>query len=415
MYKSLIPHRHRLKLQTYTALSPPFWHHQNPSRTSPSSAMSDALPVLPDRPTPVTQSIFQQTYGGSLACCQVMLVFYGLSVLQSYLYFIRYERDRIYLKLLVLVLFCLSTTHAMFVCHTVWHYRLQLHQRGTTYRRRMVRQVATRCVRSISETDRLYFRARSVYAATAIGVVTCFLVQCFFARMIFTLTKGKWQMIIGVTMSLLIMAQLGFGIELSVKLFQIWDLFLLKETVYVAMIPLFCVRMASDAVTASTLCVVLYDATTADFRSSVKLVKTLILYAINRFVLTTVLVVIQTIYLIIRPGEIWAMVLEFITVHIYVNSLLATLNARDHLRELGKNPTTGTDSRSPGGRLTPMAFRPGWRGRFNDTLDSEPSGITVSEQVHVDFVPLDHSGIVPQSFELKELDSKASVTPERFV
>lgn len=70
------------------------------------------------------------------------------------------------------------------------------------------------------------------------------------------------------------------------------------------MIPLFCVRMLSDAVTATTLCVVLYDATT-DFgrlvssifgprpathefyNSSVKLVKTLIMYAINRFVLTT--------------------------------------------------------------------------------------------------------------------------------
>lgn len=61
--------------------------------------------LLPDRITPVSQSLYEETYGvsarilvrrinpqfylfhcigGSLVCCMVMLVLYGLSVLQVY-------------------------------------------------------------------------------------------------------------------------------------------------------------------------------------------------------------------------------------------------------------------------------------------------------------------------------------------
>ncbi|KAI0748081.1 hypothetical protein C8Q80DRAFT_714387 [Daedaleopsis nitida] len=351
-----------------------------------------------DRPTPVSQSVFQQSYGGSLACCQVMLVFYGLSILQTYLYFIRYEKDRIYLKLLVLVLFLLSTAHAALVCHTVWHY----------------------LVFSYTDVALLTDGEWSVYTSTAIGVVSSFLVQwqvssyirpllalmmidSFFGRMIFYLLKGRYKYIITGVMAVLVLAQLGFGITLSVKLFQIWQLYLIKEAVYIAMIPLFCVRMLADTVTASTLCVVLYDRTSDQFGSSIKLVKTLIMYAINRFVLTTVLVMVQTIILVIRPEEIWAMVLEFITVHIYVNSLLATLNAREHLRDIGKQPSTATTQGPP--TQTTMVFRSPHRTGLSTVGDS--TGITVTEQVHVDFGR--------QSFELSELDNKVATTPDRLV
>ncbi|KAH9841050.1 uncharacterized protein C8Q71DRAFT_436103 [Rhodofomes roseus] len=229
--------------------------------------MSDPQTVALDRPTPVSQSLFQQTYGGSLASCQIMLVFYGISVLQTYLYFLRYEKDHPLLKLLVLALFILSTIHAAFVCHTVWHY----------------------LIFSYTDVDLLLDGEWSVYVATAVGVCACFLVQSFFARTIYTLLRGKWRMLVTTITVTLFLAQLGFGVALAVKLFQIWDLYLLKEAVDSTMIPMFCSRMASDAVFTITLCVVLYDTSTDSNYSSgsVRLVKLLIVYAINRFVLTT--------------------------------------------------------------------------------------------------------------------------------
>ncbi|KAJ6542600.1 hypothetical protein B0H19DRAFT_1238918 [Mycena capillaripes] len=81
---------------------------------------------------------------------------------------------------------------------------------------------------------------------------------------------------------------------------------------------------------------------------SKKLFKALMLYAMNRFILTTsirsVVVIVQTIVLIVKPDSVWAMVLDVITVHLYVNSLLATLNARQKLRAIGPQSKIGNAS-----------------------------------------------------------------------
>ncbi|KAF8510181.1 hypothetical protein BU17DRAFT_70145 [Hysterangium stoloniferum] len=62
------------------------------------------FPSLPDRVTPIPQSYFNDAYGGSLISCMVMLPLYGVSVLQTYMYFLSYESDPLLLKLLVFVL-----------------------------------------------------------------------------------------------------------------------------------------------------------------------------------------------------------------------------------------------------------------------------------------------------------------------
>jgi len=107
----------------------------------------------------------------------------------------------------------------------------------------------------------------------------------------------------------------------------------LRGTVYVAMVPLFASRVAADCCTTVTLCILLYR-TRPSFKSTMRLVTTLIIYAINRFILTTIVVIVQTIILLAQPDSIWAMTIEFVTVHLYVNSFLAALNSRNHLREI---------------------------------------------------------------------------------
>ncbi|ETW79510.1 hypothetical protein HETIRDRAFT_171958 [Heterobasidion irregulare TC 32-1] len=75
--------------------------------------MSNAL--VPDRISPISQSFFEQSYGGMLICCMIMLVVYGLSVLQTYMYFLKYGNDGVLKKAMVLSLWVLGTTHATFV------------------------------------------------------------------------------------------------------------------------------------------------------------------------------------------------------------------------------------------------------------------------------------------------------------
>ncbi|KAF7326906.1 hypothetical protein MVEN_02584500 [Mycena venus] len=119
-------------------------------------------------------------------------------------------------------------------------------------------------------------------------------------------------------------------------MFKIWNPANLKSIVDVGLVPLYCIRVVSDAITAVVLCAVLHEASSrlTTFTGSKRVVKTLMVYAMNRFILTTIVVIIQTIVLLIKPDSIWAMVLDAITVHLYVNSLLATLNARQKLRSI---------------------------------------------------------------------------------
>ncbi|THH13652.1 hypothetical protein EW146_g6594 [Bondarzewia mesenterica] len=203
----------------------------------------------------------------------------------------------------------------------------------------------------------------SVYAATCVGVVVCFFVQMqIFRQNDILLDKADMAMgagggfhtfdtgpsrlrhfichaVLSVELyEVPLLDRLPSHSHPSIDRFRLWQLPKLKDAVYIAMVPLFSIRVVSDAVTAVTLCVQLYDARTG-FGRSIKLVNTLIIYAVNRFVLTTVVVIIQTIILIIRPESIWAMVIEFVSVHLYVNSFLATLNSRSHLRGLGSGDT----------------------------------------------------------------------------
>lgn len=306
----------------------------------------------------------------------VMLMLYGLSVLQTYMYFLKYENDGAVMKAMVLVLWMLGTTHATFVCHTVYHY----------------------LVLSYTNPLSLIDGEWSVYAATCVGVVSCFIVQIFFARMIYHLTTHMWRLVLTTVFTILILGQVAFGVELSVKLFQIWQLPKLKAAVYVAMVPLFTIRVVSDAVTASTLCFTLYKTRPSQPRS-IRLVNTLIVYAINRFVLTTVVVVVQTIILIVRPDSIWAMVIEFVSVHLYVNSLLATLNSRSHLRNMG------TDYISTA-RFSGFAVRGGSSRHATSTTD--PRVLDVSRDARPLNVGLkrDATSSETQDLELADLDGK---------
>ncbi|KAJ8698959.1 hypothetical protein PTI98_005607 [Pleurotus ostreatus] len=265
---------------------------------------------LPDRPTPMPQSMYEEIYGASLVSCQVMLALYGIASLQAYLYYISYPKDSLRMKTLVGSIWVLATLHAIFLSHTVWHYS----------------------VKSYTRPEILPDGEWSVYAGVTVGIFICFVLQIFFVRMIYLMTK-RWRKLLTGTMILLLAAQTGFGVYFAYSLFHLWDLLRLHEAVFTAMVPYYILRVVLDATVSATLCIILYDA--RGFTKSMKLIKTLLVYSMNRFLLTTIVVIAQTIILIAKPESIWAMVIEFISAQLYVNSFLAMLNSRNRLRNIG--------------------------------------------------------------------------------
>ncbi|KAI6100095.1 hypothetical protein EV401DRAFT_2032061 [Pisolithus croceorrhizus] len=72
------------------------------------------------------------------------------------------------------------------------------------------------------------------------------------------------------------------------------------------------------------------------------LLNTLIIYAVNRCLLT-LLVAIAELVMDVNQLDTWTIALDFIGQGLYPNSLLASLNARQHLRE--RASSNGLDSR----------------------------------------------------------------------
>ncbi|KAK7464979.1 hypothetical protein VKT23_006187 [Stygiomarasmius scandens] len=117
--------------------------------------------------------------------------------------------------------------------------------------------------------------------------------------------------------------------------------------------------MLSDALTTSALCATLYDAK-VHFKPSVKLVRTIIVYAMNRFILTTIIGCVQMIVMIINPHNQAILAADFISAHLYINSFLATLNARNRIRAIGTGGTfvdVSSFSEGPSGAYTFDAAR----------------------------------------------------------
>ncbi|KAF9001246.1 hypothetical protein BDZ89DRAFT_1146968 [Hymenopellis radicata] len=91
-------------------------------------------------------------------------------------------------------------------------------------------------------------------------------------------------------------------------------------------------EVLADISIASTLCTVLYKSRTS-FSSTKNVVNSLIVYAINTCVLTTVCAVACFITFAIWPDEFIYIAIYFSLNKLYFNSLLANLNSREHLRQ----------------------------------------------------------------------------------
>ncbi|KAJ7840595.1 hypothetical protein B0H14DRAFT_1056622 [Mycena olivaceomarginata] len=242
----------------------------------------------------------------------VMLPLFGLSIIQGYLYLLNYGNDSRSLKAFVALIWSLGALNAVLVCHNVYHY----------------------LVPSYTNPLLLIQGEWSICASTAVSIPTCFLIEIFFARMLFRMTNGKWRIFILTVYGVLLPTQIAFVLMQYTPSFALWDIPKLHAVVYPAMVPVFLSRVVTDAFTSTTLCIVLYDSRT-DYGRTMRLIRTLIVYAINRFILTTVVLVAQVIFLLLKPNSIAAIVMGYVTVHLYINSFLASLNARASLSQGG--------------------------------------------------------------------------------
>ncbi|KAF9458310.1 hypothetical protein BDZ94DRAFT_1240102 [Collybia nuda] len=258
------------------------------------------------------------TYGAAFIGALFTVMLYGLTTLQTYFYFGNYPKDGIDVKLQVSLVWILDTVQTILVSLAMYHYLI------TNYANPFALavghwslNVCFICLEKVS---------------VALNVTIAFFVQCFFTVRIFRLSPPKIKWWLSSVIALVVFGHFCFGIETVVFLKTLTDFQrLLKELQFIAATPFAALAALSDILIAASLCVLLHGSRTG-FRSTNAIVTTLIIYAINRCLLTSVVAVAEVIVFAVSPNNLWFLAIDFVIGKLYANSLLATLNSRNAVR-----------------------------------------------------------------------------------
>ncbi|KAI6104610.1 hypothetical protein EV401DRAFT_2201051 [Pisolithus croceorrhizus] len=169
---------------------------------------------------------------------------------------------------------------------------------------------------------------RSYPASAVVQLLIVIMVQLFFAHKIYRLCRPGVRWLVTAPIILFVLAHYGFGMVLPTHF---------AETLipYYSVTPSAVAVVVAEVLITVSLCVILYDGGSYSACPRAKpLINTITTYAANRCLLTSI-VVIAELAVNVDQQALWTMGLNFIVGKLYTNSLLASLNAREHLWSQG--------------------------------------------------------------------------------
>lgn len=254
--------------------------------------------------TPATRPNLSETYGAAMIGLLVTCFLSGIMTLQTHLYFQQAHRDRWTLKLLVAIVWTIDMVHLFGISVFVYHY-----------------------VIANWGNDAIVGESTwTLGLEEMLNTWITFIVQMFFIHRVNVLSKyNRWTLI---PLYLLAFVQLGFGTGGGIKSMLPQTVGHLASTRWRAAIWLIS-GAVNDILIATILCYYLWSQRTV---MSQRLVDQLIAYAINTGLLTSILAFIDIGCFIAMPGNYIHLAFNFVLGRIYTNSLLASLNMREHIR-----------------------------------------------------------------------------------
>ncbi|KAI0371923.1 hypothetical protein BV20DRAFT_1051115 [Pilatotrama ljubarskyi] len=231
-----------------------------------------------------------------------MLSLYGLTTLQTYVYYCRSSQDSVLMKSLMSILWILDTLHLALISHTVYQYAI------TDFANYAGLLAPTWSV-----------LAQIIVTGLSDGIV----------RGIWILSSKNQLLCSAIVISSLMnfACSLAYPIKgFDYKTYQ--GLHGLSWLLYFSLVTTF----VSDFLIASTMCVLLARRRSVYARVD-RTVRTLIVYSIDTGVLTTICTLMCLVAYALAPHNFIYIAFYFLLPKLLLNSLLATLNARKMLRE----------------------------------------------------------------------------------
>lgn len=257
---------------------------------------------------------FDNTLGSLLLGGMTAMGLWGVTCVQTYTYFTRPKKDRAFLQIMVAFLLALDTFDSALNIHILYHYMVSNY----------LNPVA------------LMIPVWSVLIHVFLTALSNFIIRTMFAQRIYRLSKGSilltaWIMSISI-------ADLVTGTIITIKAFQLktyLELDSLSNLMYIT----FAFGTGSDLSVALALCWLLRTSRTG-FRKTDSMIKVLMLYTVNTGLIVALDAAAGMLTYIFMPNNFIFLGFYLLLSKLYLNSYLATLNARQDLREQMSDPVS---------------------------------------------------------------------------
>ncbi|KAH9836695.1 uncharacterized protein C8Q71DRAFT_54549 [Rhodofomes roseus] len=292
-------------------------------------------------------ALVKPTLGAILLGLVFSSTFFGVTLLQTYQYYDRYWSDTLWLKLFVALIFVLDVVQIITVIHSNWWYLIQNYAMP----------------QSLSMVP--WSLGLEVGITTSIGL----LVQGFFAMRVYILSRGN-HIVTGSILTLTL-AQFILGVYYAGRGQQTKLVATIAQITWASTASLAC-SIAGDAIITGAMCYYLH-LSRSGIRRTDKLIDIMIVYCVNTGLLTTICAVCTIILSEVVSNTYWDTMFYFLISKCYVNSTLATLNAREKLR--------GTTQYAISDRTVPLNVV----GRSSGTSSGDPKAVYLTTGTDMSF------------------------------
>jgi len=255
--------------------------------------------------------IMDATYGAAFIGLIGSAILYGVTLLQTFLYFKQYPNDTRITKSIVIVLWVLDTVHLLLCTIAIYTY----------------------LVRNFNNPEALGRSTWSMNLQTDCNGLIGLIVECFFARRVWMMSRN-----IFLTGLIVVLACIHFGLGV---LFTVEGFILVETSKFPKLIWVTSTGLgsaaAADLIIAISLCYYLTKSRTGFARTD-SLITTLIVYSLTTGLITSIIACTCVVTFATMPTNYIWLGFFWLIGKCYVNSLLAALNSRDSLREQAAPP-----------------------------------------------------------------------------
>jgi len=287
-----------------------------------------------------------EDFGAILIGLIVGSILFGVSTLQTHLYFQKFPNDSFWIKRLVMLIWFVDALHVVLCTHTIYHY----------------------LVTNYNNPPALRTTVWSLALQTDCNGLVGMLVELFFARRVYKLSGN---VILTLIICILSFIHFSLGVYFTVMCLLFQEFSKLPSLIWVTTLGLGSAAIA-DLLIAGSMVFFLKRARTGIPRTD-SIISTLMVYAINTGLATSVVAVICVLCFAFMPVNFIWLSFFWILGKLYANSLLANLNAREALRgprsrqdtvilplsQMRSGPPVTSPPRSPISNKMPFPGKPG--------------------------------------------------------